>query len=221
MKFEDDTIRAMIYDAATSSQARKLARKHKSQVVTNWRSINTDTMRRIVYNKFTQNKVLGDRLLATGDAVLVEDARWDAYWGNGKDGTGDNMMGQILMKVRHELRVADVPRSTRVVNIRGTHRETAPVYEVYIGRQCNMGGWNLTQSKWYNPYSVGADGNIDQVLLRYRDHILQSPLYYEIEELRGRVLGCWCKPNRCHGDVLIAILDAIDTLSTQTQVHHV
>ncbi|MGD9564460.1 MAG: DUF4326 domain-containing protein [Pyrinomonadaceae bacterium] len=29
-----------------------------------------------------------------------------------------------------------------------------------------------------------------------------------MEELRGKVLGCWCSPKVCHGDVLARLLNA-------------
>lgn len=44
------------------------------------------------------------KLLATGDAELVEYARSDSYWGCGADGSGKNMLGRILMEVQAELR---------------------------------------------------------------------------------------------------------------------
>ena len=66
-----------------------------------------------------------------------------------------------------------------------------------------MGGWRLSQSKWYNPYSVkqyGRDGAID----RYKTYIEsnENNLLNDLHELAGKRLGCWCKPNRCHGDIL-------------------
>ena len=76
--------------------------------------------------------------------------------------------------------------------------------DVYIGRACNMGGWKLPQSKWHNPYSVKIYG--ENAIPLYENYIRQSPLMNEIEELCGKRLGCWCKPNPCHGDVLVKIL---------------
>jgi len=32
-------------------------------------------------------------------------------------------------------------------------------------------------------------------------------LLKELEKLRGKILGCWCKPKACHGDVIIELLD--------------
>jgi N-glycosidase YbiA len=43
-------------------------------------------------------------LLATGDARIVNHTENDAYWGDGGDGSGENRLGQILMRVREVLR---------------------------------------------------------------------------------------------------------------------
>lgn len=54
--------------------------------------------------KFTQHAELGELLLSTGDALLVEHTENDNYWADGGDGSGKNMLGKILMFVRAELR---------------------------------------------------------------------------------------------------------------------
>lgn len=56
--------------------------------------------------KFTQHLQLRDLLLSTADAILVEHTENDNYWGDGGDGSGQNMLGKILMLVREELRTA-------------------------------------------------------------------------------------------------------------------
>lgn len=56
--------------------------------------------------KFTQHPDLGQVLLGTGDALLVEDTQSvgrDPYWGNGPDGNGENKLGRMLMLVRKAL----------------------------------------------------------------------------------------------------------------------
>jgi hypothetical protein len=75
---------------------------------------------------------------------------------------------------------------------RVVHFRKAP-YNVFIGRP----------SKWGNPYVVGRDGTREQVIAKYVAWLRTQPDLLEcIEELRGKVLGCWCKPAACHGDVL-------------------
>lgn len=87
-------------------------------------------------------------------------------------------------------------------NTKVVHVSKAP-YDVYIGRA--MPGKNA--SKWGNPFKSGRDGDLAAVLERYRQHVLASPeLMASLEELRGQTLGCWCKPRRCHGDILVELL---------------
>jgi hypothetical protein len=95
--------------------------------------------------------------------------------------------------------------NTTVVHLKRQNGVFVQDWDVYIGRVCNMGGWKLSQSKWYNPYSVKQYG--DQAIILYEQYIRGSPLLNDIEELRGKRLGCWCKPNPCHGDILVKILN--------------
>ena len=60
-------------------------------------------MRRAVLRKFETHEAIGELLRSTGDEELVEDAPRDYYWGCGKDKTGRNMLGIILMEVRETL----------------------------------------------------------------------------------------------------------------------
>lgn len=56
---------------------------------------------------------------------------------------------------------------------------------------------------WGNPFRIGPDGDRDQVIAAYEAHLRFSPeLRKRLPELRGKVLGCWCAPQPCHGDVL-------------------
>jgi hypothetical protein len=60
------------------------------------------------------------------------------------------------------------------------------------------------KSKWGNPFVLGPDGDRDTVIRRYHEEHLQyqPSLLTALDELRGKALGCWCAPDRCHGDVL-------------------
>lgn len=79
--------------------------------------------------------------------------------------------------------------------------------DVYIGRY-HPGRPFLSASKWRNPYredspGVIRDGTGGEVMEKYRQHLLGRPdLMSRLAELRGKRLGCWCKPKRCHGDLL-------------------
>lgn len=91
-------------------------------------------------------------------------------------------------------------KTTKVVNLKNDP------YDVYIGRG----------SKWGCPYTIIKDrptlaaeivGSKEEALAKYKEHILNSPeLLDSLDELEGKTLGCFCKPEKCHGDVLIELL---------------
>ncbi len=71
-------------------------------------------------------------------------------------------------------------------------------YDVYIGRP----------SKWGNPFSIGKDGTRKEVIQKYEEYFLHNPhLMNFLYELKGKVLGCWCKPKACHGDILVKYME--------------
>jgi hypothetical protein len=96
----------------------------------------------------------------------------------------------------------DTP-TTRVVHLR---REP---YDIYIGRE--MPRYGLKRSKWFNPYKIGKDGTRERVLVKYEQWVRSHPdLMTHLPELRGKVLGCWCSPKPCHGDVLARLANGGD-----------
>jgi hypothetical protein len=77
------------------------------------------------------------------------------------------------------------------------------IYDVYIGRP----------SKWGNPFSH-KDGtkaqfkvsSREEAVSKYREFLTTNPsLLKDLPELKGKILGCWCSPKACHGDVLIEL----------------
>ena len=80
-------------------------------------------------------------------------------------------------------------------------------FDVYIGR----GIWGGEKSKWGNPFSHQAEtlaefkvSSRKEAIQRFEEYLLSNKnLMDSLEELRGKVLGCWCKPKSCHGDVLL------------------
>lgn len=64
-------------------------------------------------------------------------------------------------------------------------------------------------SDWGNPFELGKDGDRDEVCNNYANHYLpfKPSLLKKVNELRGKALGCWCAPERCHCDTLKDILN--------------
>jgi len=55
---------------------------------------------------------------------------------------------------------------------------------------------------------IGPDGSREEVIAKYKDWIVsQTDLINNLSELEGKTLGCWCHPLKCHGDVLIELLN--------------
>ncbi len=89
---------------------------------------------------------------------------------------------------------------TRVVHCRKSE------FDIYIGRP----------SKWGNKFTHrgGIKGTTVvssrlKAIAKFREWLLTQPelMKQAKDELRGKVLGCWCKPKACHGDVLAEIAD--------------
>ena len=71
-----------------------------------WNKKRIGVMYQAAYAKFAQDEPLKRFLLDTGDAPLVQamsEGHHDRFWGVNY-GTGRNMFGQILMRVREDLR---------------------------------------------------------------------------------------------------------------------
>src|SRR3989304_2942302 len=72
---------------------------------------------------------------------------------------------------------------------------------VYIGRGSPYG----------NPFVIGKDGTREEVIEKYRVYLskkLENPEFLMmVLRLRGKTLGCFCKPKECHGDVIKEFLD--------------
>ena len=75
-----------------------------------WEEVKVDIMRVAVRAKFSQNASLRALLLSTGDCPLVQLKLDDEFWGAGRDGSGCNMLGRVLMDLRQELRDSPLPR---------------------------------------------------------------------------------------------------------------
>lgn len=75
-----------------------------------WEEVKTGYMEDIVREKFTQNPDLAKMLIATGDKTIIEGNTWkDTCWGiDMRTGEGENRLGEILMKVRRELKQNEI-----------------------------------------------------------------------------------------------------------------
>jgi ribA/ribD-fused uncharacterized protein len=80
--------------------AAKLGRDRSKPLRTDWEIVKDNIMRKAVLEKFKTHQDIQQLLLSTGTNEIIEKTQNDYYWGCGKDGTGKNMLGKILMEVR-------------------------------------------------------------------------------------------------------------------------
>lgn len=121
--------------------------------------------------------------------------------------------------------------SVKVASIRPKYNNLrewiADTNNVYIGRKGvillpnpetgKQERFPKSDSIWANPYKISGGESRETVISKYetyiRDRLKKEPgLLAELAKLRGKTLGCWCKPEGCHGDVLISLLND-DTLA--------
>ena len=103
-KFPDTDYEETIRLARSPAKAKGMGRTRRFRLRRDWEQVKNGIMREAVLAKFTQHGDIRAVLLATGDAVIVEDSPTDDYWGIGAHGGGRNKLGKILMSVRDQLR---------------------------------------------------------------------------------------------------------------------
>lgn len=86
----------------TPHMAKHTGRKVKLRP--DWEEVKIPIMLALVYLKFRDHPELAAKLIATGDADLIEGNTWfDRFWGVCR-GEGENHLGKILMEVRERIR---------------------------------------------------------------------------------------------------------------------
>lgn len=89
-----------VRQARTPDDAKRLGGTRHLQILRDWDKRRVTIMRDALVAKFTQHEELREALLATDDAILIEANPHDPFWGTGRDGCGQNMLGKLLMELR-------------------------------------------------------------------------------------------------------------------------
>lgn len=102
LKFTDPEAQEIIRTASSAKMAAHLGRGLPGMRA-DWNEVRADVMYEVLKHKYAQHEELKQLLLSTGDAEIVEHSINDSYWADGGDGTGQNMLGVLLMRLRDEL----------------------------------------------------------------------------------------------------------------------
>lgn len=89
--------------ASTPKQAKFLGSDRTRPLRLDWNDVRLDVMYKAVEAKFTQHTYLKQMLLDTAGCDLFENSPSDYYWGVGRNRTGDNHLGKILMDIRDKM----------------------------------------------------------------------------------------------------------------------
>lgn len=101
-------IKEEIRQIASPMDAALEGRNRQNPLRPDWEEVKDEVMLQALRMKFSQNPDIAKELMATGDAILIEHTRNDAYWSDGGDGSGKNKLGLLLMQVREELKNANL-----------------------------------------------------------------------------------------------------------------
>jgi hypothetical protein len=149
------------------------------------------------------SQVLGDRLIDSLPPAmalrekrrLVRSSKFAVFFW---DGTG--LEDFIYLTRLYEVPAKIVPvETTRVVN------RDRDEFDVYIGRG----------TPWGNPFAIGEKGaDRAAVIEMYKEYFVKKFVddpagNRDIRSLKGKVLGCHCKPSACHGDVIAKYLNSL------------
>jgi len=65
---------------------------------------------------------------------------------------------------------------------------------------------------WGNPFKIDDDGTREEVVEKFARYYLphKNKLLKQIPGLRGKVLGCWCHPEDCHGHFIAEMANEED-----------
>jgi len=97
---------------------------------------------------------------------------------------------------------------------------------VYIGRAgvvfIDKERFPKKASPFANKFKIGKSSTREDVIAQFRewfyDKIAKDKDFKaQVEKLRGKTLGCWCKPEACHGDVIVEYLEGRKVKTTKSQ----
>ncbi|MBQ4030321.1 MAG: DUF1768 domain-containing protein, partial [Bacilli bacterium] len=104
MKFDNEEIRNRIINALTPKEASNIGRDRNNKRIDNFKNIKNYVMFNGILEKFRQNRDIAYKLIETRNNDIAEATIDEYYWGIGKDRSGQNNIGKILVKVRDRIK---------------------------------------------------------------------------------------------------------------------
>ena len=103
-KFSDPEIKNKIINADTPKEASNIGRDRNLKRIDDFKSIKNQVMFDGILEKFRQNRDIAYKLIETRNKKIAEATIDEYYWGIGKDKSGKNVIGDILVRVRERIK---------------------------------------------------------------------------------------------------------------------
>lgn len=113
--------------------------------------------------------------------------------------------------------------NVKVANIRPKYNNLeewmADPNNIYIGRAgvvfINNKRFPPVGSLFANPFKINKEQEREEVIRKYKKYITEKletdgKFQEEFLLLKNKNLGCWCHPEKCHGDVLLELLETFN-----------
>lgn len=92
-----------ILNATSAYMTKKISDAHAGEVLPEWHEQKAAIMEEILRAKLAQHEKLGKLLVESGTRTIIENSPTDSFWGIA-DGSGQNILGKLWMKLRDEIK---------------------------------------------------------------------------------------------------------------------
>ena len=101
--FSNSATAGLILEARSARDTKVISNAHADEVSPEWNDVKLIFMEEILSAKISQHGKVSALLAETKSKDIIENSPTDLYWGIGADGTGQNQLGKLWMKLRDEL----------------------------------------------------------------------------------------------------------------------
>lgn len=101
--FSESPAAEIIFMARSARDTKVIADTHKNEISSKWDEVKVSFMEEILRAKLAQHEKVRTLLLETVGKDIIENSPTDSFWGIGENGTGENHLGKLWMKLRTEL----------------------------------------------------------------------------------------------------------------------
>ena len=186
-KFLDKKLQEKIINVETPKEASNIGRDRNNKLRDNWCNIKQEIMLQGILEKFRQNKDILIKLLNTGNEDIIENTVDEYYWGCGKDRTGENNFGKLLVKAR------DILKNEMYENL----EQLKKYDEIYVIGHNNIDFdsvfSSLVLSKILKSYNINANFTIlddytfsDENKEIINDYLKEEPIVLNREEINNK-----------------------------------